>query len=57
MLMNFSQMRTPNKDVFLKQNETNILVEAEKPEREEHYEALSKSKLLSELYAAAATVL
>lgn len=30
MLMNFSQMGTPNKDVFLTQDETNILVEAEK---------------------------
>ena len=57
MLMNFSQMGTPNKDVFFFFFETNILVEAEKVEREEHYAALSKSKLLSELYAAAATVL
>ena len=31
--------------------------QAEKAEREEHYAALSKSKLLAELYAAAATVL
>ena len=57
MLMNFSKIGTPNKDVFLTQDETNILVETEKVEREEHYAALSKSKLLSELYAAAATVL
>ena len=57
MLMNFSKIGTPNKDVFLTQDETKILVEAEKVEREEHYAALSKSKLLSELYAAAATVL
>lgn len=55
MLMNFSQMGMPNKDVFLTQDETNILVEAEKAEREEHYAALPKSKLLPELYAAAAT--
>lgn len=33
MLMNFSQMGTPNKDVFLTQDETNILVEAEKASR------------------------
>ena len=57
MLMNFSQMGTQNKDVFLTQDETNILVETEKAEREEHYAALSKSKLLPELYAAAAAVL
>lgn len=57
MLMNFSQMGIPNKEVFLTQDETNILVETEKTEREEHYAALSKSKLLPELYAAAATVL
>ncbi len=54
MLMNFSQMGTPNKDVFLTQDETNILVEAEKAEREDRNAALPKSKLLSELYAAAA---
>ena len=57
MLMNFSQMGMSNKEVFLTQDETNILVEAEKAEREDNYAALSKSKLLSELYAAAATVL
>ena len=57
MLMNFSKIGTPNKDVFLTQDETNILAEAENAEREENYAALSKSKLLSELYAAAATVL
>jgi hypothetical protein len=47
-------MGTPNKDVFLTQDETNILVEAEKAEREDRNAALPKSKLLSELYAAAA---
>lgn len=57
MLMNFSQMGMPNKDVFLTQDETNILAEAEKAEREEHYAALPKSKLLPELYAAAAAAL
>ena len=57
MLMNFSQMGMPNKEIFLTQDETNILVEADKAEREEYYAALSKSKLLPELYAAAATVL
>ena len=49
MLLNFSKLGTPNKDVFLTQDETNILVEAERAEREEHYAALSKYKLLSEL--------
>lgn len=57
MLMNFSQMGMPNKEVFLTQDETNIFVEAEKTEREEHYAALPKSQLLPELYTAAATVL
>jgi hypothetical protein len=55
--MNFSQMGMPNKDVFLTQDETNILIEAEKVEREERYATLSKSKLLPELYAAAAAAL
>ena len=55
--MNFSQMGTPNKDVFLTQDETNILVEAEKAEREELYAAFATLKKKSELYAAAATVL
>lgn len=47
MIMNFSQINIPNEPLFLTQDETDILVETAKLEREEHYATIYKSELFS----------
>lgn len=48
MLMNFSPANTKNNPIFLTQDETDILVETAKLEREENnYATFYKSELLS----------
>ena len=47
MIMNFSQINIPNEPLFLTQDETDILVEIAKLEREEHYATIYEPELFS----------